>query len=209
MANQPDELAILRSQLGALTARIYRLEQKVGLDAAPLPGPVSAESPVPPPPPFTGTAAQTAPRGSAPAVPGRPPLTGGVPAQASRRSSGDLEGKIGKLWFSWIGIFAILAGVAYFLKFAFDSNLIGPGGQVAIGIILGIAVILGSEFFRRKGSVFFSYSLKAVGIGTLYLSFWAAFKYYPQPLISAPVAFAAMMLVTAFTIVLALTQDAE
>src|SRR6266700_5824745 len=207
MANQPDELAILRSQLGALTARIYRLEQKVGLDAAPLPGPVSAESPVPPPPPFTGTAAQTAPRGSAPAVPGRPPLAGGVPAQVSRRSSGDLEGKIGKLWFSWIGIFAILAGVAYFLKYAFDSNLIGEGGRVAIGLVLGVTVILGSEFFRRKGSVFFSYSLKAVGIGTLYLSFGGACQVYH--LIQADVAFIAMALVTAFTIVLALTQDAE
>jgi len=204
MANQPDELAILRSQLGALTARIYRLEQKAGIDAGPVPAPQSTVSPVPPPPPFAETAAQTAP-----AVPGQPPMTSGMPApaQVSRGSSGDLEGKIGKLWFSWIGIFAILAGVAYFLKYAFDSNLIGEGGRVAIGLVLGIAVILGSEFFRRKGSVFFSYSLKAVGIGTLYLSFWGAFQMYH--LIQADVAFIAMALVTAFTIVLALTQDAE
>jgi len=208
MANPPDELTVLRSQVGALTARIYRLEQRLGLEAAPLPGPVSA---VPPPPPFAGTAAQAAPPGSVPVGPGQPPITmtSGVPAQASRGSSGNLESKIGKLWFSWIGIFAILSGVAYFLKYAFDSNLIGPGGQVAIGIILGIAVIVGSDFLRRKGNAFFSYSLKAVGIGALYLSFWAAFKGYDHPLISAPVAFGAMALVTAFSIVLALTQDAE
>src|SRR6266849_333087 len=132
MANQPDELAILRSQLGALTARIYRLEQKMGLDAAPLPGPASAASPVPPPPPFAATAAQTAPPGPA-SVPAQPPLTtaSGMPAQVSRTDSSDLEGKIGKLWFSWIGIFAILAGVAYFLKYAFESGLIGERGRVA------------------------------------------------------------------------------
>jgi uncharacterized membrane protein len=130
-----------------------------------------------------------------------------MPAQVSRRSSSDLEGKIGKLWFSWIGIFAILAGVAYFLKYAFESGLIGERGRVAIGLISGIAVILWSERFRGKGSVFFSYSLKAVGIGTLYLSFWGAFQLYH--LIPADVAFIAMALVTAFTITLSFTQNAE
>src|SRR5258708_4189902 len=209
MANPPDELAILRSQLGALTARIYRLEQKAGIDAGPIAAPQPVASPVPPPPPLTGTAAQSAPSGSASAVPVRPPMISGVPAprQVSRRAPGDLEGKIGKLWFNWIGIFAILTGVAYFLKYAFENKLIDERGRVAIGLVLGTAVILGSERVRSKGSVFFSYSMKAVGIGTLYLSFWGAFQVYG--LINADVAFVAMVLVTAFTIVLALTQDAE
>ncbi|MCU1256039.1 MAG: rane protein [Candidatus Angelobacter sp.] len=128
-------------------------------------------------------------------------------AQAARQSSEDLEGTIGKLWLNRIGIVAILIGVAYFLKYAFDSGWIGPGGRVAIGLLAGIAVVVWSEAFRRKGSVAFSYSLKAVGIGILYLSLWAASQYFH--LIPAGVAFAAMILVTASTITLALTQDAE
>jgi uncharacterized membrane protein len=71
----------------------------------------------------------------------------------------------------------------------------------------GIAVVVWSESFRRKGSAAFSYSLKAVGIGILYLSLWAASQYFH--LVPASVAFVAMILVTASTITLALTQDAE
>ena len=44
-------------------------------------------------------------------------------AQTPQRSSEDLEGTIGKLWLNRIGIIAILIGVAYFLKYAFDSRL--------------------------------------------------------------------------------------
>ena len=105
-------------------------------------------------------------------------------AQTTQRCRKDLEGTIGKLWLNRIGIIAILIGVAYFLKYAFDSGWIGPGGRVAIGLIAGIAVVVWSESFRRKGSAAFSYSLKAIGIGILYLSLWAASQYFiwfPRP----------------------------
>ena len=68
-------------------------------------------------------------------------------------------------------------------------------------------MVVWSESFRNKGSAAFSYSLKAVGIGILYLSLWAASQYFH--LVPSSVAFVAMILVTASTITLALTQDAE
>jgi uncharacterized membrane protein len=142
-----------------------------------------------------------------PHIPPRPDAGAPKFIQAAQSSSEDLEGTIGKLWLNRIGIVAILTGVAYFLKYAFDSGWIGPGGRVAIGLIAGIAVVVWSESFRRKGSAAFSYSLKAVGIGILYLSLWAASQYFH--LVPASVAFVAMILVTACTITLALTQDAE
>ncbi len=101
----------------------------------------------------------------------------------------------------------MLIGVSYFLKFAFDNNWIGPGGRIAIGLLVGIALVLWSERFRKRSYLVFSYSLKAVGIGTLYLSLWAAFQIYH--LIPASAASLAMATVTAATIALALTQDAE
>jgi uncharacterized membrane protein len=124
-----------------------------------------------------------------------------------RHDARDLEGTIGKLWLNRIGIIAILIGVSYFLKYAFDNNWIGPAGRVALGLVAGIAVVLWSELFRKKGHIAFSYSLKAVGIGTLYLSLWGAYQIYH--LVPSSVAFVAMILVTASTITLALTQDAE
>jgi uncharacterized membrane protein len=219
MANPQDELEALRAQVASLTARVHRLEQSTGVEPPFLAGTVA--SPTPPAPPGTRPPSEPpikvlreeAERGPVPPpppmphIPPRPNVAAPKFAQAAQRSSESLEGTIGKLWLNRIGIVAILIGVAYFLKYAFDSGWIGPGGRVAIGLIAGIAVVVWSENFRRKGSAAFSYSLKAVGIGILYLSLWAASQYFH--LVPSSVAFVAMILVTASTITLALTQDAE
>ena len=98
-----------------------------------------------------------------------PPRVAGTKASAQ-----NLESRIGSHWLNRIGISAVLIGVSYFLKFAFDNNWIGPAGRVAIGLLAGIAIVVWSESFRRRGYRVFSYSLKAVGIGVLYLSLYAA-----------------------------------
>ncbi len=220
MANPQDELEALRAQVASLTARVHRLEQSARIEPQVTSG--TAVAPAPPTLPITRAPAEEArirvlreeaERGTVPPpppmphIPPRPDIAAPKFAQTAQRSSESLEGTIGKLWLNRIGIVAILIGVAYFLKYAFDSGWIGPGGRVAIGLIAGIAVVVWSESFRRKGSAAFSYSLKAVGIGILYLSLWAASQYFH--LVPASVAFVAMILVTASTITLALTQDAE
>jgi uncharacterized membrane protein len=119
----------------------------------------------------------------------------------------DLEARIGSHWLNRIGIAALLIGVSYFLKYAFESNWIGPAAQILVGLIAGLAVVVWSEWFRMRGYQAFSYSLKAVGVGALYLSLWAAFQVYG--LIPMSVAFAAMVVVTTVTAGLALLQNAE
>ena len=130
-----------------------------------------------------------------------------VPRAGERSGGRDLEARIGSQWLNRVGIAALLIGIAYFLNFAFENNWIGPAAQVLIGICAGIAVGLWSESFRRRGYGAFSYSLKAVGIGAVYLSLWAAFQIYS--LIPAGIAFSAMVLVTAATAAFALVQNAE
>jgi uncharacterized membrane protein len=191
------ELEELRQRLAALTQRVYRLEQQAGLEPlkpvlAPPPAAAAAPTPVSPgapPPPAAGAPAAAVPTPSAPASPE------------------SLESRIGAHWLNRIGIVAVLIGVSYFLKYAFENNWIGPGGRVAIGLIAGIGVILWSERFRAKGYRVFSFSLKAVGIGVLYLSLWGAFQVYH--LIPSSAAFLAMALVTAAAATIALRQDAE
>ena len=139
-------------------------------------------------------------------MPPQPTLSQGAARPMPARDI-DLESRIGSHWLNRIGITAVLIGVSYFLKYAFDNNWIGPAGRVAIGLLAGIGVVVWSERFRQRGYRVFSYSLKAVGIGALYLSLWAAFQVYQ--LIPSGVAFAAMFLVTASTVALAITQDAE
>ena len=135
----------------------------------------------------------------------------GYSAPTTAEVSRSLENQIGSQWFNRIGILAVLIAVAWFLKLAVDNHWIGrwigPSGRVLIGLGAGAGLIVWSERFRNRGYAVFSYSLKAVGSGTLYLSLWAAFSMYH--LIPPSVAFAAMLLVTAFNGYMAWAQDAE
>lgn len=193
----------LLQQVRELTARVHRLEQSLRLPALPSPPatskpPTEAGPAIAPPPPIS--VAQP------PTPPIAPPDTP-ESFTSSRGEHPDLESRIGSHWLNRIGITAVLIGVSYFLKYAFDSGWIGPSGRVAIGLIAGISVVLWSERFRSRGYKAFSYSLKAVGIGALYLSLWAAFQVYH--LAPSGVVFVCMLAVTAATCTLALTQDAE
>lgn len=201
-----DEMDALRVQIADLSARLQRLEQRVAT------APARVERVTPP------TSQPSVPRPT-------PSATGsqGVGAFAAspksfaqryssmRAGSGEevinLEKKIGQDWLNRIGIIAILIGVSYFLKYAFENNWIGPAGRVTIGLLAGIALVVWSEKLRSLGHKAFSYSLKAVGIGTLYLSLWGAFQIYH--LVPAWAAFVAMIMVTGATIAFALTEDAE
>ncbi|HEX2327094.1 MAG TPA: DUF2339 domain-containing protein [Candidatus Angelobacter sp.] len=207
MANPQDELSALREQLATLTSRVYKLEQAL---SARQPEPQALATPRVPPASVVQPATPPAARNALlPKIPPPPPPMPPAPKIAPLHHAGDneLEGKIGRVWLNRIGIAAVLIGVSYGLKYAFDVGLVGPAGRIIIGLAAGIAVVVWSELFRSRGYLPFSWSLKAVGIGTIYLSLWAAFQVYH--LVPIELAFGAMLLVTAFTIILALTQDAE
>lgn len=209
MDSSQSDLQAVRQLLAELTARVYRIERTLGLDvgrsAAPAPGPenTSAAVKAAPPPTIQSQAGAAGPVPPRPPYPVIPSTSAAEPAQPEI----DLESRIGSHWLNRIGIAALLIGISYFLKFAFDSNWIGPTGRVTIGSVAGIAIVIWSERFRLHGYKAFSYSLKAVGIGALYLSLWAAFHVYS--LIPSGMAFAMMLIVTAATAAMALSQDAQ
>jgi uncharacterized membrane protein len=197
-ANDRD-LRELRDLLAQLTERVYRLERAAEIErpaqeVQPEPQPISA------PPVLREAAPESVMEIRVPHIP--PPA---VPQPEPE--SGDLESRIGSQWLNRIGIVAVLIGVSFFLKYAFENNWIGPAGRIAIGLLAGIGIVVWSETFRNKGYLVFSWSLKAVGIGTLYLSLWAGFQMYK--LFPAEVAFIGMSIVTVSTAVLAITEDAQ
>ncbi len=120
---------------------------------------------------------------------------------------GSLENRIGSQLFSRIGIVALLVATTLFLKWAIDNHFIGPVGRIVAGLVAGVAIVVWSERFRRKGFNAFSYSLKAVGSGALYLSLWAAFQLYH--LLPAGAALGAMILVTAWNAYMAWAQNSQ
>jgi len=193
-----ERVARLERELAALQRQIAGVSHSAAPQAAP-----TAWSPPPPIPLRSEPVAAPAPaqRLTSEAWASRPAY---APVPEPRDS---LESRLGSQVFNRIAIVTLLIGTAYGMKLAVDRGFIGPAGRVILGLIAGAALVLWSERFRRKGFATFSYSLKAVGSGVLYLSLWAAFRLYD--LLPADAALGLMILVTAWNAYMAWVQDSE
>ena len=123
------------------------------------------------------------------------------PQPPAQGRQGNFETRLGTAILSKVAVVLLLLGAAWFLKWAFDNRWIGPTGRVAAGLAAGVGVNLWAERFRRQQLAGFSYALKAVGSGVLYLSLWASVQLYH--LVPALAGFAAMAAVTAWNAVTA------
>ena len=151
--------------------------------------------------------AQLAEPGSS-APPAKAANTEPIPAVAiSAGHTKDLEARIGGSWLNRAGGVAILCGVSYFLKYAFDNAWIGPRARVILGLLAGLSLVFASERVRRRSWEEFSYSLKALGFGILYLSIWASSQLYD--FVAPGIAFGGMILVTMCAVGMALLLDAQ
>lgn len=188
----------MTDQLRLLTARVEALEHELAAMRASTKSMEAAENrktapDVPPPPP-------PMPEPSFPNMPAPAVTSAGRPRPS-------LENRLGAQVFNRIGILALMVGATWFLKLAIDNQWIGPVGRILIGLITGAGVVVWSERFRRKGFPAFSYSLKAIGTGVLYLSLWAAYQLYH--LLPSEAALAGMILVTAWNAYMAWAQNSE
>lgn len=167
---------------------------------------------IPTPPPEL----RPAPRAVAPApetVPGpaveaparaevpRPPPEEGV---LSRAREWDWEQILGGNWLARIGVLALIIGAAFFLKFAFDNNWIGPTGQVVLGILAGLAMLGGGEYWQRRYPTF-AQAFGGGGVALLYLSIFAAFATYS--LIGVHLAVGFLLLVSIVSAALAIRHE--
>lgn len=146
------------------------------------------------PPPVAPAAAGRAPRATS--------RTASDSFQAKHgRAWGDIETRIGGNWLSRIGIVAIVLGIGFFLKYAFDNQWIGPGGRVSLGVFSGIGVLIAGERLRARGYRNYAHSFSGGGILILYLSIYAAFAFYQ--LIGQVPAFLLMAATTGLAVLLA------
>lgn len=76
-----------------------------------------------------------------------------------------------------IGIFTLVLGIGYFVKYAIDKNWIGETSRAGIGFIVGIAII-GTGHFLRKNYMVFSAIITGGGIAALYFTTTIAFREY-------------------------------
>ncbi len=117
-----------------------------------------------------------------------------------------IESLIGRRLVGWAAIALILFATAFFLKYAFDNRWIGELGRVAIGIALGVGLIVVGFKYQLRSWRIFSQILTAGGVVLLYLSSYAAFGYYH--LVTQKVAFVFLAILIAEAAGLALLYNA-
>lgn len=107
---------------------------------------------------------------------------------------------------SIIGIFTLILGIGYFVKYAIDKNWIGESARVAIGIITGL-IVMGCGHWLRKNYKIFSSIIIGGGISILYLTITIAFQEYQ--LFSQNTAFAILTVITITSVILAYLYKSE
>jgi uncharacterized membrane protein len=113
--------------------------------------------------------------------------------------SSDIEIKLGGKLFTAVGVIAVLFGVGFFLRYAFENNLISPVLRVALGFTAAVLCLGLGEWLRKKYAAY-GQTLMGLGLGIAYLTWYATLHFYH--LIHSPVAFIGMMLVTAIGLAL-------
>lgn len=115
-----------------------------------------------------------------------PPSVNVAPKEVDEEASGRILGRL--------GIAAVVIGMGFFLKYAFDNNWIGPSGRVMLGILIGAVIIIIGQWLRKK---YLGYSdlLMGGGLAILYLAIYASYGFYH--LVDPMMAFLGMIVVTA------------
>ena len=153
----------LQGEVARLSRRVDALERGQSRPAAATPAPATPAAATP----FT-----------APATPYPGGGQGGAAASLpDRLRAMDWEWLLGGNWLARVGILAVVIGVGFFLKLAFDNDWIGETGRVVLGLVIGIGLLGGGEYWRRKYAVW-AQALTGGGIAILYLSVFAAFALY-------------------------------
>ncbi|PXV69153.1 putative membrane protein DUF2339 [Dysgonomonas alginatilytica] len=103
-----------------------------------------------------------------------------------------------------IGIVTLVLGIAFFVKYAIDQEWINEIGRVGIGLLTGGIIIAIAHKLKEKYQVFSSI-LVGGGISILYITVTLAFREYE--LFSQPIAFALLIAITIFSVILSLYYD--
>jgi len=104
-----------------------------------------------------------------------PPLPAGY-RQADRvaPAGNSAELAVGQKWFLGIGVLVLIVGIGFFLKYAFEQEWLGPSVQIAAGFLCGVVLLFLGSICRKRELRGLDVGIGAFGLGTLYLSSYAA-----------------------------------
>jgi hypothetical protein len=196
------------SEIERLEIRVALLEQLVHRQgghaisgvpiASPQERPTVALLPTVPPttvtPPLPGVEVESTP----PATPVEPVW--------SRRAHEWLRGEewetvIGGSWLNKVGVLVLVIGLTLFLGYSLTH--LGPTGKIAVGLLLGVAMVAGGVCLeRRRGYAIFGHGLIGGGWAALYVTAYAMHGFDATRILPDPVAATTVLIVVAGGLVL-------
>lgn len=97
--------------------------------------------------------------------------------------------------FNKIGAVALILGVGFFLKYAFDISLFNPVIQIFLSFLFsGGLIYLASHFFKQDKYKIFAQGIAGAGIGIAYLTIYSGYSSYQ--LFNYPIACIFMLITT-------------
>ncbi len=142
------------------------------------------------------------------APPEPPPLLPPVSAQPTRPAI-NWEMFMGVKLFAWIGGLALFLGVAFFVKYSFDNNLIPPAVRMALGFLTGAGLLAGGVALSRRPYQVTAQTLCATGVGILYAVTFACRSIYHFAFFGTLPTFLLMVLITAAAFTVAVALEAQ
>ena len=217
-----NRVAELSRRVGALEAELFRLRQQHEPETArrtetlPVPSPKPVE-PVPVVTPQPVVKPQIIPAATRPKIPAQPEPAYSetlppprITPEPLRKSAPKInwEQFMGVKGFAWLGGFALFLGVAFFVKYSFDNNLVPPELRVAIGFLAGIGLLVVGIVLSRKNFPALSQTLCATGVVILYAVTFACRSIYHFEFFGPLATFLLMALITLTAFLLAVRLDA-
>lgn len=123
--------------------------------------------------------ASVASSGASPTMPSLPRVTPAFPPTTA--PSGDLQGLeqfIGRKALGWVAVIVLVFATGFFLRYAFQNRWIGPIGQVTLGNLGGLALVVAGARYFVRGRRIFSQMFVAAGIVLMYLATYSSFGFY-------------------------------
>jgi hypothetical protein len=192
----------LRGRVETLESRLARTERHLAeavrgtAFATTVAPPSPSPSPSPAVPEEVGRGLGRALVHGSPSAPTLPPPLPPLPQPAAQTEAEPLEHRIVLVWFTRIGALAVLAGAAYFFKYAVDNRWIGPAGRVALGALAGVALLAFAEWNRARAKALYVQALQGTGVAILFAAAYASHALYALvPVTAAFAAVAAVALV--------------
>jgi uncharacterized membrane protein len=216
-----EEQARLIEVLGARLLELTRAEPRTSTPQPPAASePIPSTPPLPvrempapaaaPSPPAIPPSVERPPQSVKPPAPPRaplpaPPVAPPGPSLLDRARGFDWESLIGVKLFSAIAGIALLLAAVFFLRYSVEHGWLQPAVRVAIGIIVGIGLLVVCELKAARDYPATANALDASGIAILFATFFSAHALWH--LIPGVVAFALLALVTAVAVALSIRRE--